>query len=69
MLLWGRLRLPAARVAATVERRLPGARWRRLLVVHTGGRSTFTRRVPAAPGARYRVRAGGVTGLPVPVRP
>lgn len=69
VLLWGRLRLGAGPRTVTIERARPGGRWARLLTVHAPGDGTFARRVRGVPGARYRLRAPGVTGVPVAARP
>jgi hypothetical protein len=57
VMLWVRMRLaPGLKLVEVQRQDARGARWGRLLRVWVDGRGSFTRYVPAEPGARYRLR-------------
>lgn len=56
VMLWGRLRLGSGPRTVTIQRRLPGRPWTRLLDVRVGGQDAFTRVARYFPGVRYRLR-------------
>jgi hypothetical protein len=60
VLLYGRLRLGAAKRIVTVQRRRPGAAWEKVFTLKIDGRSAFTRTIPHVRGSLYRL------GYPAP---
>jgi len=72
VLLYGRLRLGAAKRTVTVQRRRPQQGWERIDSLKLDGRSSFTRTIAHVPGSLYRLgypRADGKRKSSLAIRP